>query len=325
MGWKSLFGGSEKKAPAPAAPAAASKVAAPSTPMIFGKVPTRRDFLRLGAGCSGFERWLEDGLEAVRGRGGALPEGSLSFYVPGVAGDADVVGVMASSRDQVGRTFPLAVIRTLPRGPAADLAATWEEQAGFLTKAEGLIADADRLGEAGLAAGLEEIAEDPTEPGNDPLVAPARPLLEALLGSDNGPAHALATVAAACDAAKPVPGPDARTAAPITFDAPAAETSARLFWLLLAGRRLGWDNARPTVVAGKDRLAFALSGVAAPGVLAAYALGVKAGSRHWPLTTADAALRAKSAAGLAPALKSALAAPATTLADLAIAAGTRGR
>src|SRR5262245_45252092 len=150
MSWRERIFGSGKAAPvAPARPATAPVSPPPSVTALFGKLPARRDFVRIGGSFPGFERWLEEGLEATAARGGPLPRMPVRFYLPGLgtargataatATPNDLVGVLVPSRDQVGRDFPLALVQTVLGGPAATLAHTWQASESLFTAAEALL------------------------------------------------------------------------------------------------------------------------------------------------------------------------------------------
>lgn len=91
-----------------------STTSAPDGTAFFGKVPTRGDFVRGGAFGemeAELANWLNVLVEQARG---VLPEGAvrfLSFRSP----DRCAAGVWVPSCDEVGRAFPLAAFRSLPR------------------------------------------------------------------------------------------------------------------------------------------------------------------------------------------------------------------
>lgn len=106
------------------APAAASDATAPG---LFGKLPSRGDFVlrRLSAPCRmALDDWLQACLDTSRRQ---LGDAWLGAYLnapvwrfvlgAGVAGPAPVAGVLMPSVDRVGRYFPLILAAQLPGCP----------------------------------------------------------------------------------------------------------------------------------------------------------------------------------------------------------------
>jgi type VI secretion system ImpM family protein len=292
---------------------------------IFGKLPGRPDFVRLGGhSLPPFERWLEQGLEATAARRGGLPAGPISFYLPGLLSGPpvspcpgrDLVGVMVPSRDQVGRAFPLAWVRSCAGGGAARWHEVWQSENGFRARALALLTDAEPLGEAALTMALEQPIEALVEAAPvDPLQIPMGGALEACVGptAEGCPAHALVTLIDACAAARA----GTRTSPSITLEAPTRDAVTTGFWLALSGRLLGYPASRPALLLADDRLVLGLApGVVAPGLLAALCLGIKAGPRHWSLLSADPAARARSVARLPAGVQGILENQANTFAAL---------
>jgi hypothetical protein len=86
MAWRDLFRNKDDLAVAdPARPS-------PSPPILFGRLPAHRDFVRAGPAQHGwFERWLEEGLEqpaGVKARHESTPPASL-IDVLGAFGSTD--------------------------------------------------------------------------------------------------------------------------------------------------------------------------------------------------------------------------------------------
>ncbi|MEP7048903.1 MAG: type VI secretion system-associated protein TagF [Pseudomonadota bacterium] len=90
-------------------------------PSGFGKLPSRPDFVQVGAASelfARFDRWLTDSVEWAHARGGAafrdaFRAGTMRafMYRDGRAAveQALVVGALAPSQDQAGRLFPMCV------------------------------------------------------------------------------------------------------------------------------------------------------------------------------------------------------------------------
>lgn len=105
---------------------------------LFGKLPARGDFVRLGLSgdfVAAWDDWLQDVIAASRARMGAdwLPaflEAPVWRFAlaPGVAGAQAASGVWLPSVDRVGRYFPLTLAAMLPAASPAWLDAC--EEAG---------------------------------------------------------------------------------------------------------------------------------------------------------------------------------------------------
>ena len=91
---------------------------------LFGKLPAHGDFVRRGLPRSfvaPWDEWLSAGIEAARTTLGeawaaaweAAPVWRFRIS-PGLCGPDAVVGVVATSRDMVGRRFPLTLAAMLP-------------------------------------------------------------------------------------------------------------------------------------------------------------------------------------------------------------------
>jgi type VI secretion system protein ImpM len=93
---------------------------------VFGKVPNRGDFVRIGLArgfVTAWDGWLQDCFPKVRAALGSrwnetymtAPIWRFSL-APGVVGDAAWVGVMMASNDRVGRHFPLTLAAQIDAG-----------------------------------------------------------------------------------------------------------------------------------------------------------------------------------------------------------------
>ena len=198
MSWKSLFSGGKKSV------AAEVEDLPPSPPLVFGKLPTRRDFVRLGGSTSpAFEGWLEEGLEATRARGGVLPDAPLAFSLPSLMNGRGLLGLLVPSGDAAGRVFPLALLRPCGNGSARGMFDWWEGEQDFLSAAQAALAAGQQHGEDALVARLDQLAgfsggaDDAAATQREALATPAGPLLEAMFGPleshghDSRPGHLL--------------------------------------------------------------------------------------------------------------------------------------
>lgn len=126
-------------------------------PGLFGKLPSRGDFVRVGL-PRGFvqpwDDWLQQVIAGSRARLGeawlpAWMEAPIwRFGLPaGMCGPDQVLGVVLPSVDRAGRHFPLTLAVTVPAHPPADLAGLARD---WLPVAEA----------AGLAALQDDLAPD---------------------------------------------------------------------------------------------------------------------------------------------------------------------
>ena len=116
---------------------------------LFGKLPSRGDFLRRRASdafVDAWDAWLRECLTASRE---ALGERWLDLYltspalalcaVRGTCGPAPVIGTMVPSVDRVGRYFPLTLVANLPADSNLITAALGSS--AFFERAERLVID----------------------------------------------------------------------------------------------------------------------------------------------------------------------------------------
>lgn len=96
---------------------------------VFGKLPARDDFVRLGPADEAvrvFDRWLGTGVEWALARSGAafrerFATGAAQAFVyraPG-SGATLLVGALVPSRDRIGRPYPLLATSTMTLGSSA--------------------------------------------------------------------------------------------------------------------------------------------------------------------------------------------------------------
>jgi type VI secretion system protein ImpM len=107
---------------------------------LFGKLPSRGDFVQLGLPGSfvrPWDGWLQHAMAGSQQRVG---DGWLDAYLEspvwrfalpgGICGAGAVLGLLMPSVDRVGRYFPLTLAAVFPAGagvPAADAAGRWLE------------------------------------------------------------------------------------------------------------------------------------------------------------------------------------------------------
>jgi type VI secretion system protein ImpM len=114
---------------------------------LFGKLPTRGDFLQLGLPGSfvrPWDAWLQRAMAASQQQMGdtwlpAFLESPIwRFQLPaGMCGAGAVLGLLMPSVDRVGRYFPLTLAAVFPPGgvvPPSDIADSWLEACETLAR-----------------------------------------------------------------------------------------------------------------------------------------------------------------------------------------------
>jgi type VI secretion system protein ImpM len=287
---------------------------------LYGKVGSQPDFLRAAAGAfcqSGLDRWLQEGVEALRTERTRLPEAPAAFLLA-PARSAAFLGALTPSQDSAGRSFPLALFAELPIAAAREeLPWVPEAHASFLAQCSDLLAQAAGLdgGEISRRAqALETRVSDTPEPHawkNQPV----RALAAVFDGSLPAAAFALHTLATACDRA--AAGTDTATA-PLTVDAPVPGSAISALWLEIARRRLGWTEAVPSLLwtTGPGARLLLTLGPPSPMALAFLANPSHRSSRLWPLRTTAASALDHAWAALSPRQRAVLETPDAALGDL---------
>jgi type VI secretion system protein ImpM len=300
---------------------------------VYGKVGSQPDFLRVGAGAfcqAGLDRWLQEGVEALRTERTQLPPSPVAFLLAPAGAATAFLGVLAPSADAAGRSFPLSLFvevaaatarETFPALPAA--------HAPFLANAAALFAEAAGLDGAQIAHRAQALAGGmPVEPyawKNEPVLS----LTMAFGGSLPATAYALRTLIAACERSAPAGASGAATAG-VTVDAPTSRSAISALWLDITRRRLGWREAVPSFFwtegslasedpgASNGRLVITL-GPPSPTALAYLANPAHRSTRLWPLSTKVAGAADQAWAALSPEQRRAIEDPAASLGDLASA------
>jgi type VI secretion system ImpM family protein len=302
---------------------------------LYGKVVSQPDFLRVGAGAfcqAGLDRWLQEGVEALRAERTVLPSSPIAFLLAPTGAPTAFLGVLATSADAAGRSFPLSFFveistatarETLPSLPAA--------YAPFVGGASALLSDAPGLD------GVEIAARAQALPVGGPAVAephawknePVRALAASLGGSPAAIAYALRTLVAACERSGQSTA-TATAAGGLTVDAPTSGAATSALWLDLARRRLGWRDAVPSLFwtngsegaggeGGSDGRLLMTLGPPSPLALAYLANPGHRSTRLWPLRTGVASAAEQALAALMPEQRRTIEDPAASLGDLAAA------
>ncbi len=262
-----------------------------SASVLFGKLPSRGDFVRSGPRGTAehaFEEWL---ARAVEFSGGALPSTALRFVVAPPDGDGSLVGAWVPSRDEVGRGFPLALLQRLPDDVAC---VPWSVVPAHY---ESYLEQSERC--------LERALQQPLDWLKGAVARLELPHPSALPGRWHQARRALGELSVAAFAAR-VFAPSAvdplayalctlrRAAAladeEITLDLPSTCATDTLAWLELLRSLLGQER-RPSALlwaAGSGRLLASL-GEISPRLIAFLQDPQHRSSRRWPVWTESAA------------------------------------
>ena len=295
----------------------------------FGKVPAAGDFVSLGAGSGvsqALQSWLQQENDHLASKRQAVPAAPIRFVFRDPNGGA-LVGALGPSRDQVGRTFPLAIYThvdahtAMPRFSALPTAFD-----AFLDGACQTITDAAQMPLQTLAArisglhlpGAAELRDAALWTHEALGATPGNVLLEHLFGpvAQGVHYHGLNMMRTACQQCH---GRDPGKAS-IIVECHAGDDVQIAFWLCLAEGLLGWSAAPPaffwTDVSSQDSRLLLCLGAPPMGLLHYLADPSVSADRLWPTrTTAAAAIEAGRNA-LGSAQRQALEPPAPTAAGL---------
>jgi type VI secretion system protein ImpM len=165
-------------------PARALSAGGPVEVGLFGKLPSRGDFLRRRASdafVDAWDAWLRESLAASHE---ALGERWLDVYLTspawrfalsaGTCGPAPVIGAMVPSVDRVGRYFPLTLVANLPAD--ANLIGAALGSSPFFERAERLMIDTLALDDVDFEKFDGQVAA--LADALDPIMLPPRLLLD---------------------------------------------------------------------------------------------------------------------------------------------------
>jgi type VI secretion system protein ImpM len=265
---------------------------------LVGKAPCHADFVRINATSPlalQLHRWLADGVEAARAARCGQPSAPVRFLFTAPKEKNVLLGVLAPSRDGVGRDFPLAVFTELPAPAVANRPALLPSAFHpFLSAGVALLRAAASLD---LNALTEEVGALPA-PGPENLTA-AEQQLQKLLADRRGaellsplsppghmpgsPYYAVHTFLTACA------GERHRQQAPanVILECPLPLALGPEAWLELATRLLRWPTAPPALTwsEGEEPRLLLCLGATAPDLFLHLARPGQGGARLWPLHT----------------------------------------
>jgi len=295
---------------------------------LLGKTPRQAEFIRFNAATPlalQLYGWMEAGVERARRARVDLPAEPVSFVFTAPGQKQALVGLMAPSRDSVGRDFPLALFTEVSSADtAARLALTPEAFQPFLRAAGALAQDAAELDVPLL---LERAAALPLPGPGDYNIA--KRLLDTVLtehhtvdlldpvvegAPDGGRYYALHTFLTACA------GERGKEQAPagVTLDCALSPRVGPVAWLELSARLLRWTHQPPALFwseGERPRLLISL-GAPSPALFVALAQPGRPGAQVWPLRTERPAAIDHARKGLTAAARQVIDAPTTTLEQL---------
>ncbi len=288
----------------------------------LGKIPSQPDFVRQSladAVVNDFDAWLVKSAQNVALVKAELPEACVRFLFSAPGRDGVVIGALRRSRDQVGRSFPLAIY-TVVASPllATRFQAVPLAYAEHLERCEAILERADTLTLDALREAVAELAMQPLDA--DFALQQASTRTSAVLASSRGAdlaarsfgvetaakfSYGMFTFRTATDALRrDVP---ASNALPTVLDCPIAIDVDLLAWLDLARRSLPRDAGVPSFVwleEPQQRLLLTL-GFASDQLLHFLADPKHRSARLWPLATQSIEAIARAQAELGPSLASA--------------------
>ncbi|MDD9944084.1 MAG: type VI secretion system-associated protein TagF [Myxococcales bacterium] len=155
-------------------------------PSLLGKVPSVRDFARVDLhheAALELDLWLSRGLEALAERGLEQPPHRTRFVLPFDHGR--LVGVLAPSRDQARRRYPVLVFRRVASHGVTHVGLARAAEA-FLGAAEALLESSQTLPFAMLEQGVRKlpaVQQQALQPAAELARVSASRLLDQLFGS----------------------------------------------------------------------------------------------------------------------------------------------
>jgi type VI secretion system protein ImpM len=287
---------------------------------VYGKLPFAPDYVMVHLTdpvSIALSEWIDRGFQDIAGSGLSFPSTFVRFVFTSNKLPMAAVGVLAPSRDQVGRSFPVAIFHTLPVSVVWDnLGAIPISYAGFMAEVSALITNLSDLNQTEFLARLqalrppypEDIARAKDELSQALAETDASDFASRLFGDpEQGKQnYAFNTfMKAALDAAR---NPSATS--PVVLECPVEVDIDLLAWIDLAQKVLGWREHAPSyfwAVEPRPRLLIALG--SAPKLVIRYlADAAYASTKLWSLTTdrpdaianATAELHEFSAAFLSP-------------------------
>jgi type VI secretion system protein ImpM len=286
----------------------------------LGKLPSQADFVRQPIADpigKELDQWLVKSVQNLHLVKAELPETRIRFVLSAQGCDSIAIGVLGKSRDQLGRSFPLAIYTSAPGEAAAQAFHALPLAYGaFLARAESVLLGLAEASVDTLRAQVAELEQVPValltqaeQRCAEVLAATASSELFARVFAGR-PADAylygLYTLRTAASAAQRAPG----GAAPTVLGCPIANDVDLLAWLDLTRRCLGWTKHVPSyawIEEPEPRLLLSL-GYASDQLLRFVADPQQASARLWPLWTdrAEAIVLARDALALPATLPASL-------------------
>jgi len=286
---------------------------------LFGKIPAENDFVGVhdeGWRDEDLDDWLQQSQAALERFAVRLPANKPTTLLLRRRG-ASFAALVVPGTDRSGRPFPTAVFEPLDSTSPERCAVFALEGNPFAQAAARVLELAAKADVNGLERCLSEVSGGLLERlanaelgvGESLRRAAARPLLE-LLG--DSASYAFSTLRMACEEARN--GVDES----LLVRCPAGDATARVFWIVLAGRWLRPGGSAFVIVDGNGGADLELCFGEPPPELVALALVPLPVSSlgHWLLMTSTAEARESAESNLSKSELQALRDPRATLADL---------
>jgi type VI secretion system protein ImpM len=280
---------------------------------VFGKLPSQPEFLKVHVSAPldhVFTRWLEAAHETLVRSGQSLKPEPLRFVFTAAGSSEALVGVLAASRDSVGRAFPLAVYTHSPVGAwKGRISAGPLAYSGFLLGAEGVLGMAGSQDASGLSLGLKGLPADPDwVSALDELsrlgTQSAKGVLEQLnsLPNEPSPEYGLHAFGLACASVKDTEPASAK----VVLDCPGPVEGPWL-WLELWSRLTRWPSGVPSLLwSAQTGRALVGMGPMPDAQLVFWNQPEKASNLLWPLKTQVKAAMERAKSALAPKVRDVL-------------------
>jgi type VI secretion system protein ImpM len=222
---------------------------------ILGKIPAHGDFVRVNAsGIAGealFD-WLQVCLDRLHRDGLDLGASPSTFVFPVESAREILLGVLAGSRDKVGRQFPFAVFQSVPvELGAGKIAALLHASATRLDLMQSIVEERNELSPGALSDRVAPLCE-PATLDLDGAVATLRSRPVGSLSEPSfmglSPEQTRNAFATLVDACRPFVGRKPPAKNPTVLECPIGGPESLGFWIELAEQVLSWPHAAPGVL-----------------------------------------------------------------------------
>ncbi len=210
----------------------------------FGKIPSHPEFISTGMSSKtarSFERWLQMSNDQLARADVELPKTPIGFVFRDEAASALLVGVLAGSRDKVGRNFPVAVFCEVSPAPPDKVSRLAEVFRPTLTQLSMFALSASETTRDALKNSLRRIDVPTTEAIKQGLsdseealtTVSLEDVLSRIFASTNDRAYGIHTLIRACERCRQ-DGPSR----PTSIDTHVTSDMELSFWLAAVEARL---------------------------------------------------------------------------------------